>query len=251
LQVNEPDIPAQTLVGVATGTSGVLTVAYPKNFCGVIQADMFVGPAPWRLIVGHQQMIQTGVLQNGGCCPPTSAATAQSAQPAVAPSTPQSASTAQSARSTPRRGRLGHATTPVSHHARTGHHATRATTGTTSTTTTTTQAATPSTPQATTQDVTCEPITGAVNTVPAASQLPFTGEVSTVPATATAQATLPFTGLEVKPLAIAGMALILLGLGIGTTHQQRRRALARAGYYVRTSRGAAYTTRAGRWFVGE
>ncbi len=94
LQVNEPDIPAQTIVGVATGASGaVLTVAYPTNFCGVIQADVFVGPSPWRLVVGHQQAIQTGT-----CCPSGTTATAQ-----VTP-TAQAAQTAQTAGSTPRPG---------------------------------------------------------------------------------------------------------------------------------------------------
>ncbi len=36
LSVDEPNIPPQTVVGTATGTSGVLVVAYPSNFCGVI-----------------------------------------------------------------------------------------------------------------------------------------------------------------------------------------------------------------------
>jgi hypothetical protein len=60
LTVNEPETPAQTLVGTATGTSGVLTVAYPDDFCGVIQADATVGPAPWKIQFGHRAAIHTG-----------------------------------------------------------------------------------------------------------------------------------------------------------------------------------------------
>ena len=55
LYVNEPDIPSQTLVGTATGTSGILTVKYPKHFCGVIQADALVGPSPWLFQFGHKK----------------------------------------------------------------------------------------------------------------------------------------------------------------------------------------------------
>ena len=58
LYVNEPDIPSQKLVGTATGTSGILTVNYPKHFCGVIQADALVGPAPWLFQFGHKRTIQ-------------------------------------------------------------------------------------------------------------------------------------------------------------------------------------------------
>ncbi|HEX7442814.1 MAG TPA: hypothetical protein VF320_02945 [Acidimicrobiales bacterium] len=54
---NEPATGA--VVGTATGTSGTLTIAYPRDFCGVIQADALIGPAPWRSKVGHQRTIQT------------------------------------------------------------------------------------------------------------------------------------------------------------------------------------------------
>src|SRR5664280_3029331 len=38
LYVNEPNAPGQPAVGLVSGRSGVLTVAYP-DYCGVIQAD--------------------------------------------------------------------------------------------------------------------------------------------------------------------------------------------------------------------
>ena len=73
LFVDEPDIPSQTVVGTATGTSGILTVNYPKNFCGVIQADAIVGPSPWLYQFGHRKMIKTGKSCNGP--PPTTTTT--------------------------------------------------------------------------------------------------------------------------------------------------------------------------------
>lgn len=182
LTVNEPDVPAQTLVGTAQGTSGILTVAYPRNFCGVIQADAAVGPAPWSLVIGHRATIQTAEV-----CDPVTAPTS---------------------------------VTP-----------------TTATPTTTPPANTPpaNTPQA---------------------QLPFTGSASTSTTNAAlvAQTTLerlPFTGVDVKPLAIVGTFLILLGLNILTTLEQRRRAMRRVGYAVRSSPASAYASRASRWFLGE
>jgi hypothetical protein len=177
LTVNEPNVPAQTLVGTAQGTSGILTIAYPKNFCGVIQADATVGPAPWSLVIGHRATIQTARV-----CDPVTAPT--TVTPTTAPPT----------------------TTPPAN-----------------------------APQA---------------------QLPFTGSASTstTDAALVAQTTverLPFTGVDVKPLAIVGTFLILLGLNILTTLEQRRRALRRVGYAVRSSPASAYASRASRWFLGE
>jgi len=53
--LNEPKLS----VDVATiyGTSGVLTLDYPKDFCGVIQADAYVGP-PWVPKRGFQHTIE-------------------------------------------------------------------------------------------------------------------------------------------------------------------------------------------------
>ena len=52
--LNEPKLS----VDVATiyGTSGTLTLAYPPNFCGIIQADAYVGP-PWVPQRGWQHPI--------------------------------------------------------------------------------------------------------------------------------------------------------------------------------------------------
>jgi LPXTG-motif cell wall-anchored protein len=52
--LNEPKLS----VDVATiyGTSGTLVIPYPPNFCGVIQADAYVGP-PWVAKRGFQHTI--------------------------------------------------------------------------------------------------------------------------------------------------------------------------------------------------
>jgi hypothetical protein len=53
--LNEPKLSVD--VAIVYGTSGTLTLAYPKNFCGVIQADAYVGP-PWVAKRGFQHTIQ-------------------------------------------------------------------------------------------------------------------------------------------------------------------------------------------------
>ncbi len=65
LYVNEPSVPGQPVVGFATGSSGTLTINYPI-LCGVMQADVLVGPAPWRYKFGHRRRLDT-------CGAPTSA----------------------------------------------------------------------------------------------------------------------------------------------------------------------------------
>lgn len=60
LYVDEPDTPGHTVVGTAVGSSGVLSVAYPADFCGVIQADALRGPDPWSHRIGYRRVIATG-----------------------------------------------------------------------------------------------------------------------------------------------------------------------------------------------
>jgi hypothetical protein len=52
--LNEPKLHVD--VATVYGTSGTLTIAYPKGFCGVIQADAYVGP-PWVAKRGFQHTI--------------------------------------------------------------------------------------------------------------------------------------------------------------------------------------------------
>lgn len=248
LSVNEPDIPAQTVVGTATGTSGVLTVAYPTNFCGVIQADVLVGPAPWRLMFGHQASIQ-----NGSCNCPAVQAASPVAPASVGPAPRQTrAGRYATTRRSPARGSVTTRRSPLRGSATTRQSPARGSAATRHAPVhgpgTTTRSAVSS--EATTQATTCNPITDAVNTVPAAptstDQLPFTSTASTVSAP---DATLPFTGMDVRPLVIAGCAMILMGLGLLTTFERRRRVLLSAGYSL--SRVARFSTRAARWFFGD
>jgi hypothetical protein len=53
--LNEPKLSVD--VATVFGTSGVLTLDYPKDFCGVIQADAYVGP-PWVAKRGFQHTIE-------------------------------------------------------------------------------------------------------------------------------------------------------------------------------------------------
>jgi hypothetical protein len=191
LEVNEPDVPAQTVLGTATGSSGMLTVTYSAAFCGVIQADALIGPSPWFLKYGHRDTV------TGTDC-----------------------------------------ATPVT------------------------------TPPVTTPPVTSPPAVTPVANPPAAvvqTQLPYTAP--TTPTTAapaaaavtptsavtatTDPAQLPFTGVNVKPLVLVGSGLILAGLYVLTTIEQRRRALMRVGYSVRTNPVGVHTGRITRWLFGD
>ncbi len=64
--LNEPKLSVD--VATVYGTSGTLTIDYPKDFCGVIQADAYVGP-PWVAKRGFQHTIED-------CTPPTTTTTA-------------------------------------------------------------------------------------------------------------------------------------------------------------------------------
>ena len=63
--LNEPKLSVD--VATVYGTSGVLTLDYPKDFCGVIQADAYVGP-PWVAKRGWQHTIDD-------CTTPTTTST--------------------------------------------------------------------------------------------------------------------------------------------------------------------------------
>jgi hypothetical protein len=166
LYVDEPNTPSGGLVGTAVGTSGILTVAYPKDVCN-LQADVLIGPPPWRFERGMQHTVQAG-----GTCVPTNG---PNQGPTLSPS----------------------------------------------------------------------------------SQLPFTGPTSDGPASpasllaADHPAQLPFTGLDVRPLAALGSLMVLLGLVLMTTLEQRRRSLLGVADAMRPRSVAHATGRAARWLLGE
>ena len=54
--LNEPKVSVD--VDTVYGTSGTLTIPYPANFCGIIQADAYIGPTangPWTPQRGWQK----------------------------------------------------------------------------------------------------------------------------------------------------------------------------------------------------
>jgi hypothetical protein len=59
LFVDEPDVAGQPVVAEVTGSSGVLEVPYPPNFCGVLQADALVGPGNWVYQTGTRVTVNT------------------------------------------------------------------------------------------------------------------------------------------------------------------------------------------------
>ncbi len=76
--LNEPKLSVD--VGTVYGTSGTLTIDYPSGFCGVIQADAYVGP-PWVPKRGFQHTIED-------CAPPdTTMTTGQPPPPATSANT--------------------------------------------------------------------------------------------------------------------------------------------------------------------
>jgi hypothetical protein len=72
--LNEPKLSVD--VATVYGTSGTLTIPYPKDFCGVIQADAYVGP-PWVAKRGWQHTISD--------CTPTPPTTVLPGPPVTAP----------------------------------------------------------------------------------------------------------------------------------------------------------------------
>jgi len=66
-----------------------------------------------------------------------------------------------------------------------------------------------------------------------------------------AAAELPFTGTDVRLLVTLGVALILAGLYIITTIEQRRRTVRRMARAAQTSAVGEQATRVSQWLLGE
>ena len=96
----------------------------------------------------------------------------------------------------------------------------------------------------------------ASNTTPTTAVLPFTGSTTVDTASPTtgapdaaASATLPFTGVDLRPLVILGSALILLGGLLLSSYESRRRLLRRAAA-IRPSHISSGVRRTSSWFLG-
>jgi hypothetical protein len=205
LYVNEPENPAQTVVGTATsppGSGKVLHVNYPRDFCGVIQADVVVGPSPWLFEQGRIREVNTAVSAGKG-----------HNKTQFCPTTPTTSPPTTTGPHPPGGGGNG---------------------------------------QGGNQQASSLPFTGTTTAAAAASSgsPASVAGASDAGATATsAPATLPFTGVEVQPLIIAGAVLILLGGYILSTLEQRRRVRRRVAHAMNASAG--YSSRASHWFLGD
>jgi hypothetical protein len=162
--LNEPKLSVD--VATVYGTSGTLTLAYPSDFCGVIQADAYVGP-PWVAKRGFQHTIED-------CTPPTTTTT--TTEP---PTT---------------------------------------TTSTEPPTTTTTTTTPPPVPA---------PVSGPTAEPPAPVVVPVAAPVPP-PAPLTQ---LPFTGKNIKPFLLVGLALVAVGLALLSPGEYWRRASRRLSAY--------------------
>lgn len=211
LFVDEPDIPSQTVVGTATGTSGILTVNYPKDFCGVIQADAIVGPSPWLFQYGRKHAIKTGTMCGGH---PTTTTTRP---PPTTTTRPWQTTTTTCSCNTTTTKPWHNTTTTIRRHRHRHKHKHHS--------------------------------------------LPYTSTTKAAAVAATAKpadpsgkdpaAQLPFTGADIRPLIFIGSALIVIGGYILTTLEQRRRAMRRMAYSMRSSSAAGFASRTSRWFLGD
>jgi len=205
LYVNEPETPAQTVVGTqsaAPGTKAVLQVKYPRSFCGVIQADVVVGPSPWLFESGRVREINTFQTTGKG----------HDATMAYCPTTPGGGTTPPKPPGQGNGNGQGNGQ---------GGNAQASALPFTATTTASGSG------------------TGASGSDAAAGSTTATGGPSS----------LPFTGVDLKPLIFVGAALILVGVFILSSLEQRRRALRRIGNAVNASAG--YSSRASHWFLGD
>jgi hypothetical protein len=158
--LNEPKLSVD--VATVYGTSGTLTLAYPPDFCGVIQADAYVGP-PWVAKRGFQHTIEDCETATTTTVPPT----------------------------------------------------------TTTTTTTTTLPPVP------------PPVSGPTVAPPAPVSVPVATPAPTpAPVTPAPITQLPFTGKNMTPFLVVGVALVVLGLALLAPDEYWRRVARRWSTYL-------------------
>jgi hypothetical protein len=245
LSVNEPFAPGTPLLGVAIGTSGLLTVTYPPLTCGVIQgdasreiqADVSVGSQHFRLEVGHRLTI---------ACPGTTTTT----KPGGGTTT-----TTKPGGGTTTTTKPGGGTTTTTKPGGGGTTTTTKPGDGGGTTTTKPGSGTATTRPVSTKPVKTKPVkTGASSSTTAVAAVSgTTSSSSTEPVGHAVQdaalTQLPFTGLDVRPLGLFGIVLVALGLALVGTLETRRRALRRLRYAAQIQ--ASRASRASRWFLGD
>jgi len=187
--LNEPKLS----VDVATiyGTSGTLTLAYPPNFCGVIQADAYVGP-PWVPKRGWQHTIEDCTFATTGTTastdlPDTGGTTATTDAPDTPPTSTSPTTEA------PEQGGPNAPVTPVG--------------------TPPGPVQLPDTQAAAVAPAVSGPATVASATTPAAR--PETA------ATGARLTSLPFTGADLQPFVYLGTMFVVLGIVLMARRRQR------------------------------
>jgi hypothetical protein len=84
--LNEPKVSVDVSTVYST-QGGTLTLAYPQNFCGIIQADAYIGPSangPWTPQRGWQHQ-----LPDSDCTPTPPTPPSGPVQPVIPPDGPQ------------------------------------------------------------------------------------------------------------------------------------------------------------------
>jgi hypothetical protein len=183
--LNEPKLSVD--VATVYGTAGTLTLAYPANFCGVIQADAYVGP-PWVPKRGWQHTIEDCTAATTGTTDlPDSGGTTATTD---APDTPPASTTTTT--EAPEHGGTNAPVTPVG------------------------------TPPGTVQ----LPDTQAAAVAPAVSP-PAKGAPASTPsalpdsATSARLTSLPFTGADLQPFVYLGTMFVVLGIVLMARRRQR------------------------------
>jgi len=210
LWVNEPQVSGTPLVGAKTGSSGTVTVTVP-NFCGLVQADAELGPAPWKFVIGIRRHLDS--------CESSTTTTTM-----VPPTTTTTTSGSGSSTTTTTSGAAPSTTT---------------TTTVAPTSTTTTVAPKVAAASTTTVEL---PFTGATSS----STTTVTAEAAKPTAAATQ---LPFTGADLRPLVLLGSMMIILGGFLLSTVESRRRMLRRASA-VKLDQVKDGARKTSSWFLG-
>ncbi len=220
LYVNEPGVKGAPLVAWRIGTSGILTVMYPPDFCGGIQADALIGPASWVRKASAIHHIYT--------CESSTTTTSTSSTSTTSTSTTTTSTTSTTSTTLP-------ATTTTA--------STSSTVPPSTTSTTATPSSLPFTAGASGSTTTVAGGGGATSGASGAAG-------TTAPHAATgSSAQLPFTGFDPRPLIVLGSLLIVAGGLLLTTVEQRRRMLRRAGA-IRVEHAKDGARKASNWFFG-
>jgi hypothetical protein len=237
LFVNEPK--TGTVVGSVTGTSGVLTIDFP-DFCGGIQADALIGPAPWVQKAGTRRHIDN--------CGGSTTTTTEGNGGGSTTTTTEGGGGGSTTTTTTEGGGGGSTTTTTQGG---GNGGSTTTTDPSSTTTTLSGGGTTTTIPGTQQAGGGGTQGTGSSTTSSTSGLPYGYGSSSGSGGGGSGSndTLPFTGGNLQPLVILGTILVLLGGVLLSNVERRRRVVLRAAR-VDTGQVRDGVRKASSWFLG-